>query len=69
MGPSLLEYGKIRRFSEAEAKVAYDKIYNSHATFPCSLMPRFGTNGVLTIEQIKDLVALLMSPESPVNRP
>ena len=69
VGPSLLEYGKIRKFSEAEAKAAYDKIYNSHATFPCSLMPRFGTNGVLTIEQIKDLVALLMSPESPVNRP
>ena len=69
VGPSLLEYGKIRKFSEAEAKAAYDKIYNSHATFPCSLMPRFGTNAVLTVEQIKDLVALLMSPESPVNRP
>jgi len=69
VGPSLLAYGKIRKFSEAGAKVTYDKIYNSHATFPCSLMPRFGTNGVLTIEQIKDLVALLMSPESPVNRP
>ena len=69
MGPSLLAYGKIRKFSEAAAKVTYDKIYNSHATLPCSLMPRFGTNGVLTLEQIKDLVALLMSPESPVNRP
>ena len=69
VGPSLLEYGKIRKFSEAEAKAAYDKIYNSHATFPCSLMPRFGANGVLTVKQIKDLVALLMSPESPVNRP
>jgi sulfur-oxidizing protein SoxX len=32
-------------------------------------MPRFGTNGVLTMEQIKDIVALMMSPESPVNRP
>jgi sulfur-oxidizing protein SoxX len=68
VGPSLLEYGKIRRFSEMETKAAYEKIYNSHATFPCSLMPRFGANGVLTIEQIKDIVALLMSPESPVNR-
>lgn len=68
VGPSLLEYGKIRRFSEADTKAAYEKIYNSHATFPCSLMPRFGANGVLTIEQIKDIVALLMSPESPVNR-
>jgi sulfur-oxidizing protein SoxX len=68
IGPSLLEYGKIRKFSESETKVAYEKIYNSHATFPCSLMPRFGANKVLTIEQIKDIVALLMSPDSPVNR-
>ena len=28
----------------------------------------FGTNNVLTIEQIKDLVALVMSPDSPVNK-
>ena len=31
-------------------------------------MPRFGANKILTIEQIKDLVALLMSPDSPVNK-
>jgi sulfur-oxidizing protein SoxX len=31
-------------------------------------MPRFGSNKVLTIEQIKDLVALVMSPDSPVNK-
>ena len=31
-------------------------------------MPRFGTNKVLTIEQIQDLVALLMSPDSPANK-
>jgi len=68
IGPSLLEYGKIRKFREADTKAAYEKIYNSHAAFPCSLMPRFGTNGVLTIDQIKDLTALLMSPESPVNK-
>lgn len=68
IGPSLLEYGKIRKFTEADTKAAYEKIYNSHATFPCSLMPRFGSNGVLAIEQIMDLTALLMSPESPVNK-
>jgi sulfur-oxidizing protein SoxX len=68
IGPSLLEYGKIRKFAEADTKAAYDKIYNSHASFPCSLMPRLGTNKVLTIEQIKDLVALIMSPDSPVNK-
>jgi sulfur-oxidizing protein SoxX len=68
IGPSLLEYGKVRKFAEGDTKAAYEKIYNSHATFACSLMPRFGANKVLSIEQIKDLVALLMSPESPVNR-
>jgi len=68
IGPSLLAYGKLRNFAEAEAKAAYEKTYNSHASLPCSLMPRFGANKVLTIEQIKDAVALLMSPDSPVNK-
>lgn len=68
IGPSLLGYGRIRKFGEAETKAAYEKVYNSHASYPCSLMPRLGTNKVLTIEQIKDTVALLMSPESPVNK-
>jgi sulfur-oxidizing protein SoxX len=68
VAPSLLAYGRNRKFAEAEVKVVYDKIYNSHASFPCSNMPRFGSNGVLTIEQIKDLVALVMSPDSPVNK-
>lgn len=68
IGPSLLGYGKLRDFKEAEVKAAYEKLYNSHASFPCSLMPRFGSNKVLTMEQIKDVVALLMSSESPVNQ-
>lgn len=68
LGPTLAEYGKIRKFAEADSKAVYEKIYNSHAAFPCSQMPRFGTSGVLTIEQIKDLVALLMDPASPVNK-
>lgn len=68
VGPSLREYGKIRKYAEADVKAVYEKIYNAHAAFPCSLMPRFGSNAVLTIDQIKDLVALVMSPESPVNK-
>jgi L-cysteine S-thiosulfotransferase len=67
LGPSLSEYGKLRDFKPEAVKAAYEKIYDSHAAFPCSTMPRFGANKVLTIEQIKDAVALLMSPESPVN--
>ncbi len=68
IGVSLLNYGRNRKFTEAATKEAYDKIFNSHAAFPCSLMPRFGSNGVLTIDQIKDLTALLVSPDSPVNK-
>jgi sulfur-oxidizing protein SoxX len=68
VGPSLLGYGKLREFKPADIKAAYEKIYDSHAAYPCSLMPRFGANKVLTIDQIKDIVALLMSPDSPVNK-
>ena len=68
IGPSLLEYGKIRKFAGSEAKAVYERIYNPHAHIPCANMPRFGTNKVLTIEQMKDIVALLMDPESPVNK-
>lgn len=68
IGPSLLNYGKIRNFSEADAKAVYDKIYDAQASYACSNMPRLGLHGVLTVEQIKDLVALVMSPDSPVNK-
>lgn len=68
IGPSLLEYGKLREFKEQAIKETYEKIYNSHAAYPCSFMPRFGANKILTIDQIKDIVALLMSKDSPVNQ-
>jgi sulfur-oxidizing protein SoxX len=68
IGPSLLLYGKLRDFTPEASKALYEKIYNPHAAFACSLMPRFGSNKVLTVEQIRDLVALLMSPDSPVNK-
>jgi sulfur-oxidizing protein SoxX len=68
LGPSLSEYGKLRDYKPEAVKATYEKIYNSHATFPCSTMPRFGTNNILSVEQIRDAVALLMSPDSPVNK-
>jgi sulfur-oxidizing protein SoxX len=68
IGPSLTGYGKLRDFTDAAVKAAYEKIYNSHTALACSNMPRFGTNGILTIENIKDLTALLMDKESPVNK-
>jgi sulfur-oxidizing protein SoxX len=67
LGPSLAEYGKLRDFKPDAVKAAYEKVYNSHVALPCSTMPRFGTNKILTIEQIKDIVALLMAKDSPVN--
>ncbi len=69
VGVSLKNYGRIHKFSAEEARIVYEKIYNSQAKVACSQMPRFGTNGVLSVDQIKDLVALLMDPESPVNTP
>lgn len=68
LGPSLLGYGKARDFSADAAKEVYEKIYNPHAVLPCSNMPRFGHNKILTIEQIKDVVAFVMSKDSPVNK-
>ncbi|QDL97140.1 sulfur oxidation c-type cytochrome SoxX [Rhodopseudomonas palustris] len=68
LGPSLTHYGKDRNYTEAEIKQAYTKIYNSQAVVPCSNMPRFGTNGFLTEQQIKDVMAFLFDPESPVNK-
>lgn len=68
IGPSLLNYGKLKDFKPEAVKAVYERIYNSHVTLPCSNMPRLGANGVLSIEQIKDVVALLMDPESPVNK-
>lgn len=68
MGPSLTEYGKIKRFRPDEAKAAYAKVYNSMAVFPCSSMPRFGYTKAMSEQQIKDVVAYLFDPESPVNK-
>ena len=68
LGPSLQEYGKIRKYAEAEIKAVYDRIYNPQSIIPCANMPRMGSSNFLTIEQIKDLVAYVMAPESPVNK-
>lgn len=68
LGPSLQGYGKNRKFDAAENKLAFAKIFNAQSVQPCSNMPRFGYHKFLSIEQIKDVTAYLMSPESPVNK-
>ena len=75
LGPSLYQYGKLRGVanpadpaSEAIVKYTWGKLWNAKATNACSNMPRFGHAGVLTPAQIKDLMALLLDPKSPVNQ-
>ena len=68
IGPSLQNFGKVRGFTPDMQKYAYGKVYNSMAFSACSSMPRFGHQKVLTEKQIKDVVALLMDPKSPVNQ-
>lgn len=68
IGPSLRNFGKLRGFTPEMQKYAYGKVFNSEAFSACSYMPRFGEKGILTEQQIKDVVALLMDPQSPVNR-
>lgn len=67
IGPSLYNYGKLHGTSEEVVKYTWAKIYNSQAFTACSNMPRFGHAGILDEKQIKDVMALLLDPASPVN--
>lgn len=68
IGPSLRGFGKMRGNGPEVQKYIYGKIYNAKAYSACSQMPRLGYSGTLTEEQIKDLVALVLDPASPVNK-
>ena len=68
LGPSLRGFGKLRGNTPEMQRYVYGKIYNARAYNLCSQMPRLGHSGTLTPEQIRDLVALLLDPASPVNR-
>ena len=68
IGPSLYNFGKLRGYTPEMQKYAYSKVYNSQAFSACSSMPRFGHSNILTEAQIKDVVALLMDPKSPINQ-
>lgn len=74
-GPSLYKYGSIRgvkdtgsKDSEAIVKYTWARIWNTHSVNLCSNMPRFGDAGILTNNQVKDVMALLLDPQSPVNK-
>ena len=68
IGPSLYHFGKLRGNSEAIQRYTWGKVWNAQAYSACSNMPRFGHKGILTESQIKDVVALLLDPASPVNK-
>lgn len=68
LGPSLAGFGKIRGNGPEMQRYTYGRIYNSKAYNACSQMPRLGHSGTLNEQQIKDLVALLLDPASPVNQ-
>ena len=68
IGPSLYQYGKLRGNSEPVLRYTWAKIYNAQAFNACSNMPRFGHQQILTEQQLRDVMALLMDPASPVNK-
>ena len=68
IGPSLLGFGRTRGYTNETRKYAYGKIWNADAYNACSNMPRFGHSQILSEQQVKDLVALLTDPDSPVNK-
>lgn len=68
IGPSLNSYGKLRGYTDEVKKYTWAKIWNTHAFNACSSMPRFGDAGILTEAQIRDVMALLFDPASPVNK-
>lgn len=68
IGPSLLGYGKLRGNTPEVQRATWAKIWNSKSSNACSNMPRAGHMGILTEAQIKDIMALLLDPQSPVNK-
>lgn len=68
IGPSLLGYGKLRGNSQEIIVYTWNRINNSKAYNLCSNMPRFAHFNILTEQQIKDVMALLLDPASPVNQ-
>ncbi len=68
LGPPLDRYGALRGRSEPILKYTWTRLWNSHAYNACSHMPRFGDAGILSEQQLKDVMAYLFDPASPVNQ-
>ena len=75
LGPSLHNYGNLRGVQDPSSAAAapivqytWGKLYDAKAYNACSIMPRFGSAHILTTKQMQDLMALLLDPQSPVNK-
>jgi L-cysteine S-thiosulfotransferase len=75
IGPSLYHYGKLRGVADPASPAAkpiveytWGKIWNAKAYNACSNMPRSGHMGNLNEQQVRDIMALLLDPASPVNK-
>ena len=75
LGPSLYNYGKLRGVSDPDAPASkaiveytWGKLWNSRAYNACSQMPRAGHKGILSEQNLRDVMALLLDPKSPVNQ-
>lgn len=68
IGPSLTGYGKVRGYSKEVVTYTWNRINNSKAYNACSNMPRFAHFKLLNEQQMQDVMALLLDPESPVNK-
>jgi L-cysteine S-thiosulfotransferase len=75
IGPSLWNYGKTRGVADVASpnsapivQYTWVKLWNARAYSACSNMPRFGHKGLLDEQQLRDLMALLLDPKSPVNQ-
>ena len=75
IGPSLWNYGRTRGVKDLAdpastpiVRYTWGKLWNSKAYAACSNMPRFGHAKLLNEQQMRDLMALLLDPKSPVNQ-
>ena len=75
IGPSLYNYGKLRGVTDPNSAAArpvveytWGKIWNAKAYNACSNMPRSGHMGNLNEREVRDIMALLLDPKSPVNQ-
>jgi sulfur-oxidizing protein SoxX len=75
LGPSLYNYGKLRGVTDPSGAASkpiieytWGKLWNARAYNACTQMPRVGHKGILTEQQIQHVMALLLDPNSPVNK-